>query len=314
MSHVSRRSLIAGAAAFTLLPSLARAQAGEKKVFLDYTQKQLDDAYDQRVWAPNVQEVLKRQAEASAATRARLKFITESYGPSADEMLDVFPVERPNAPVHVFVHGGAWRAGSKEGVSFLADLFVPAGVIYIAVDFNSIPKARLPEMADKVRRAMAWTYKNAKSFGGDPERIYLSGHSSGGHLAAVLLATDWKAHDVPETVIKAGLCMSGMYDLEAPLLSARSSYVQITADELHALSPQRHLHRIRCPIAITHGDKESPDFQRQARDFAAALAKAGLKNEYAVAPGFNHFEVLETLARPDGLLGRIALKQIGVAA
>jgi arylformamidase len=285
-------------------------------VFLDYTQEELDRAYDQRVWAPNAAEVIKRYATASEAVRGRFpRQAGLAYGAGEDETLDVFAPpsaggSAAGAPIHVFVHGGAWRGGHKDEYSFPARTLVPAGACFVPLNFASIPKVRLPEMAAQVRRAVAWVYRNGRSFGGDPERIYLSGHSSGAHLAAVVLTTDWPALGVPPTVIKAGLCVSGMYDLRAPLLSARSSYVQVSREEEDALSPQRHLDRIRCPVAVVHGERESPEFKRQAAEFAAALAKAGLPAELAVGPGLNHFELLETLAEPDGLLARLALRQM----
>jgi arylformamidase len=281
------------------------------KVFLDYTQEELDRAYDQRVWAPNAAEVIQRYATASRAVREQFaRRAAVPYGPAEDETLDVFAPASAGAPIHVFVHGGAWRGGHADDYSFPARVFVPAGACFVPLNFASIPKVRLPEMAAQVCRAIAWVYRNGRSLGGDPERIHLSGHSSGAHLAAVALTTDWPALGVPQTVLKSGLCVSGMYDLRAPLLSARSAYVKVSPQEEDALSPERHLDRIRCPIAVVHGEKESPEFKRQATGFAAALARAGHAAELGVGPGLNHFELLETLAEPDGLLARIALRQM----
>ncbi|MSP90041.1 MAG: alpha/beta hydrolase [Alphaproteobacteria bacterium] len=203
---------------------------------------------------------------------------------------------------------------TKDDSSFPAPAFVDGGAHYVALNFANIPQIRLPDMAAQVRRAIAWIYRNAASFDGDPTRLFLSGHSSGAHLAAAALVTDWPAtHDVPANVIKGALLISGMYDLEAPMLSARSSYVKISKDEEHALSPQRHLDRVGCPVILAHGDGESPEFKRQARDFDAALKQRSLSSTLIEGKGFNHFELVETLGRADGLLGRVALKQMGLA-
>ncbi|MGH7002989.1 MAG: alpha/beta hydrolase [Alphaproteobacteria bacterium] len=316
----SRRAFAIGAAALgAALPLRAVLAQDTKKVFLDYTQDELDRAYDQRVWAKNAQEVIKRYGTSSAAVRAKYRFETKDYGTGENEKLDIFaPVKAPGAsgaPIHMFIHGGAWRSGSKDLYSFPAPAFVENGAIYIAIGFSSIPKVRLPDMAHQVRSAVAWAYKNAKSFGGDPERIFISGHSSGGHLCGVTLITDWARYDVPRTVLKGGLSVSGMFDLHPVLLSARSSYVKISDEEADALSPQRHLDRVACPVTLAFGDGESPEFKRQARDFATAL-KAKVKHpaELLECRGVNHFEIIETLATADGVLGKAALKQMGVSA
>jgi arylformamidase len=287
----------------------------EPRVFLDYTQAELDRAYDQRAWAPTMTEDLARHAAASAALRERLPHHAGvAYGPTADETLDVFPAAAANAPVHVLVHGGAWRRRLKDDMHFVAEPFVAAGAVFVALGFAVIPAVRLPDMAEQVRRAIAWICRNARSFGGDPGRLHLSGHSSGGHLAAVLLTTDWKRQaGVPADVLKSGLCVSGMYDLHPVLLSARSSYVDLHPDEIHALSPQRHLDRIRCPLTVACGERESPEFQRQARDFAAAVRATGRPVELIRVDGANHFEMLDLLGAKDGLLARVALAQMGLA-
>ncbi len=199
--------------------------------------------------------------------------------------------------------------------SFPAPTFAESGAIYVAIGFASIPKVRLPDMAHQVRSAVAWAYKNAQSFGGDPERLYLSGHSSGGHLCGVALVTDWSRYGVPATVLKGGLAVSGMFDLHPVLLSARASYVKISKEEEAALSAQRHLDRIACPIAVAFGDGERPEFKRQSRDFAAALqGKVKHASELIEVKGANHFEIIETLDKPDGILGRAALKQMGLTS
>jgi arylformamidase len=314
---ITRRSLLAGTAALATIGPGGRsvAQEAAPKVFLDYTQKELDDAYNQGVWAPNARELIAGYTSRSVATRQHLAHRSDvPYGPSADEMLDIFSATQAGAPIHVFIHGGAWNSGGKEDYSFPAETFVPSGATYIAVGFANIPKATLPEMADQARRAIVWICRNAASFGGDPDRIFISGHSSGGHLAGVLLTTDWAALGVPETVIKGGLCASGVYDLHPVMLSSRSSYVKLSEDEVASLSPIRHLDRLRCPVGIVHGDHESPEFKRQGKEFAAAFASARYPSTFGILNGLNHFEVADSLADPHAPLSQMALRQMGLAA
>jgi arylformamidase len=163
-------------------------------------------------------------------------------------------------------------------------------------------------MANQVRRGIAWAYKNAGSFGGDPNRFYIGGHSSGGHLCGVALVTDWqKEFGLPPDCVKGGLCMSGMYDMKAVRLSKRSSYGKFNDDMEQAMSSQRHLDLLRAPIVATYGTNETPEFQRQNRDFAAALKAIGKPVELVEAANYNHFEMVESLSNPYGPNGRAAL-------
>jgi arylformamidase len=163
-------------------------------------------------------------------------------------------------------------------------------------------------MADQVLRAIAWVYRNADKFDGDRERVYIGGHSSGGHLCGLALVTDWqKDFGLPEGVVKGGLCMSGLYDMKPVRLSKRSSYVKFTDETEQAMSSQRYLDRLRAPVIVTYGTHETPEFQRQNRDFAAAVKVAGKPVELVEAPNFNHFEMLESLGNPYGPNGRAAL-------
>jgi len=287
------------------------------RVWLDMDQKELDDAYDQSVWAPNQAHVSKRRALWSESIRTRLKPDHIAYGPTEIEKVDIYKTTRWNAPIQVFLHGGAWRGGSAKDSAYAAEMFVTAGAHFIVVDFVSVDKAdgNLMTMADQVGRAVAWVYKNAAQFGGDPNRFYLSGHSSGAHLAGVVLVTDWqKDFGLPIDVVKGGVLMSGMYDLKAVRLSKRSEYVNFTDEMEQALSTQRHLDKLNTPIIVAHGTLESPEFQRQTREFAAAVKAAGKPVHFIVAEGHNHFELPETFGNPYGLLGRAALEQMKLTA
>src|SRR6267142_4832665 len=236
------------------------------KVFLDYDQAALDRAYDQTQWAPNQQEVIARRAAAGDAVRARLGEPRRvAYGPTPIEQLDIYTTARANAPVMVFLHGGAWRAGDARSQAFAAETFVNAGAHFVTPDFALVMDVGLDGMVTQVRRAVAWVARNASSFGGDPGRIYVAGHSSGGHLAGTVLVTDWSTDfGLPRDVVKGGVCISGMYDLRGPRLSARSSYVKFDDRIEHDHSAQRHLARIPCPVIVAYGDQASPEFQRQS--------------------------------------------------
>jgi len=284
-------------------------------VWLDMDQQDLDDAYDQLVYAPNRDYILKRCPRNSELARERLGAPKRfAYGPTAIEALDVFTTKVPNAPVGVFVHGGAWGAGLAVNYAYAAEMFVNAGAHHVV--FNNVLEigGDLMVMADQVRRAVAWVYRNAKSFGGDAERLYVCGHSSGGHLTGVLLTTDWqKDFGLPPTVIKGGVCGSGMYDLKPVRLSKRSSHVKFTDAIEDKLSPQRHLDLLAAPLALVYGTLETPEFQRQSRDFAAAVKAAGKPVTLAAMESYNHFEVMEQLGNPYSLFGRAVLEQMRLA-
>jgi arylformamidase len=287
-------------------------------VFMDYDQVELDAAYDQSFYAPLAAQIWKRLAAASEAARGRLgQPLRRPYGPTAVEQLDIYRAKSPNAPVFIFIHGGAWLGGEAKNFAFPAEMFVNAGAHYVALDFIAIKDAGgdLRVMADQVRRAVAWVHENAESFGGDRDRLYIGGHSSGGHLCGIALVTDWaKDFGLPADAVKGGLCMSGMFDLKAVRLSKRSSYVKFTDDIEQALSSQRHLGLLRAPILVTYGTNETPEFQRQSRDFAAAVKAAGKPIELVEAVSFNHIEMVESLGNPYGPNGRAALSLMKLAA
>jgi len=281
-------------------------------VFLDYDQAELDRQYDQRAWAPNAVEVIERYATKSNNVRARLGSPrTFAYGKTPAETLDVYPADRRDAPMHVFIHGGAWRSLSKHESAFAAETFVNAGAHFVAVDFALLPEVSLAEMVDQVRRAVAWIYSNAEQLGGDRERLFLSGHSSGGHLAAVILTTDWPGQfSLPATVIKGGLCVSGIYDLHPVRLSTRNAYVRLGVGMEREFSPCRFVDHLACPVVLAHGEFESDEFKRQSRTFASLIERTGRDVRLIEGRGLNHFEIIETLAEPTGLLGRIAIAQM----
>ena len=284
-------------------------------------QAALDAAYDQARYAPNMAQVLERYAANSEAVRSRIgqpqRF---AYGPSPVEALDVYRTGQAAAPVCIFIHGGAWRGGLAKNNAFAAETLVQAGAHFVVPDFAWVQDVagNLMPIADQLRRAVIWVYKNAHRFGGDPQRLYVCGHSSGAHFAAVLLTTDWSSFldddaKLPVKLLQGGLCCSGMYDLKPVRLSARSAYVRFTDAVEQALSPQRHLQQLRVPVVVAYGSLESPEFQRQARDFKTAVQAAGKPARLVALEGLNHFEAIETLAAPDGFLRRALLEQMGLA-
>jgi arylformamidase len=290
-------------------------------VFLDYDQASLDGAYDQAAYAPNREQLIRRRIRDSELARHRLGEPERiAYGPTEIERLDIYRSDRAAdalAPVFVFIHGGAWRSGRAKDYAGPAEIFLSAGAHYVVPDFAWVQDVggRLGVLADQTRRAVAWVYENAQRFGGDPQRLYLGGQSSGGHLIAVALTTDWPCQfGLPGDLIKGGMCISGMYDLTPVQLSARNRYVSFDDATVAALSPIRYLDQLTAPLIVAYGTCETPEFQRQNREFAAAVEAAGKQVRLLVGEHYNHFELPETLGNPYGLLGRAALELMGLTA
>ena len=314
---VRRRHLLAATGA--LGSSLAaRSSAAPQPVFLEYSQEQLDIAYDQSFWAPQMAELEAHDSTASAMVRQTMPPRTQQYGLDAQDLIDIFappsaaPSGAPGAPVLVFIHGGAWTRNTRQDASFAAPTLVGRGAAYLAPDFGSLKTLRLPDMVEKCRHALEWTVRNAATFGGDPAKVFLAGHSSGAHLAACVLITDWKSRGLPADAIKDALLMSGMYDLYPVLLSSRGSFLHVTAEEQAAFSPMRHLDKIARPVAISLADEDSPEFKRQSAVFADALQGMGRLASRTVVFNANHFQEDDKLGQADSEVSRALFSLMGL--
>jgi arylformamidase len=280
-------------------------------VYGSYDQIELDAAYDQAMYAPFRDQIVRRFMAASEATVERLgRPERHRYGATDPEYIELFRTAKAGAPIFVFVHGGSWKTSPVLRQAFLAEMLVAAGAHCALVEFTGVEDAhgRLLTLSEQVRAAVVWLHEHAREFGGDPDRLVLGGHSSGAHLAGSLITTDWAALGKPANIIKGALLCSGMYDLHPVSLSKRSAFVAFDEESLDALSPIRHLERIALPVVVAYGTEETPEFQRQAREFAAALTARNKPVELLVGIGYNHFDILESLANPYGMLGRAALQ------
>jgi arylformamidase len=287
------------------------AQAKGPLVWLDMDQAALDRAYDQSVWAPNQSLTAERRAAAAIEAKDRLTSSRHAYGESAIEAFDFYACGAAGAPIVVFIHGGAWRNGKAENFAHLADTFTNAGAHLAVLDFTNIDDAggRLESMVEQVRRGTAFIAKKARNLGGDG-RIFVCGHSSGSHLSSCVVTTDWAEYGLPQNVISGAILMSGMYELEPVRRSKRSTYVRFTDETVEKLSAMRRIDRILCPVIVTYGTCESPEFQRQGREFAQALRNEGKQVNFFAVVGANHFEMMEQLHNPYGFVARAALAML----
>ncbi len=319
--RLSRRALIAGAAAGTIVltgepasaqrcPAAAPPRTKGPLVWMDMDQQDIDEAYDNNVYAFNSKNLGERRVYNNQIVRNILdKPQRVAYGPAEIEKLDIYKTKRANAPVLIFIHGGSWRGGRAEQFAVYAEPYVKAGAHFVVLDFTNVRETGgdIFPMVDQCRRAVAWVYRNAASFGGNPDALHTISRSSGSHLASCVLITEWEKQGLPRDLIKGAVLGSGMYDLKPVRLSKRSRFVKFTDAMEQELSAMRHIGRVNTPVVVAHGTLETPEFQRQARDFVTALTAAGKPATLISARGYNHYEVGETIGHPYAVLGRAAL-------
>jgi arylformamidase len=279
------------------------------------TQAEIDAQYNAGAAVPDAQRHAQRWRDDALRARQTLRCMPGvPYGPTLAETLDIFPADRPGAPVFVFLHGGYWRAFGSADFSGIALGLVPAGITTVIVDYALAPKVTLDEIVRQARAAVAWTLRNIDTHGGDAARVAVGGHSAGGHLAAMCLATDWKNdYGLPADPIAAALLVSGLHDL-APL---RYSYLQpqIQLDEgiVQRCSPLRHVRACATPVRLVWGADESAEFARQSQAYDTAWRAAGNASEALAEAGANHFTVLDALGDPAGSQARWLAGVLGVS-
>jgi arylformamidase len=282
------------------------------KVFGDYTQEELDRQYEHRNIVANAEEFTAKGRAESKRIRDTIAGPRDiAYGPEPRQKLDIYPAGRANAPIVVWFHGGRWQMNSKEDSCRPAETFSRAGLNFIATSFRQAPHVPMDTIIDDARRAVAWAYNNAQSFGGDRNRLYIVGHSSGGHMAGMMVTTDWTKLGLPRDAVKGGLLGSGMYDLEPVRLTFRNEALKLDKESAARNSPIKHIPVPGCPIVVTVGALESDEFRRQSREFAAAWNKAGNKAEFIEVPGLHHFSLSADFNNPANPAVKAALALFG---
>lgn len=284
-------------------------------VYRGYDQAQLDAQYDNLRAVPDHGRWTERWPVASAEARAALGGrLDVPYGPGERERFDIFPAQSSltgaRAPVMIFIHGGYWRSRSKSDFSFIAPAYVREGIAVAMMGYPLAPAASLDEIVESARQGVAWVYRNAASFGGDPARLHVAGYSSGGHLTTMTMSTAWEARGLPADLVKGGCALGGLYDLEPIRLSYLNADLHLDAASVLRNSPLHLVPRRAGPLILAAGGDETDEFRRQQEIYAKAWRGAGLPLAILPLPGRQHYSILDEFADPARPLFQAVRQQI----
>lgn len=284
-----------------------------RPILRGYDREALDREYNNRQKVADAAEWLARYERWAERARAELPATLDiGYGAHAGETLDVFPAPGGGpAPVHVFLHGGYWHRMDKRDFSWVAPTFRGAGAVTVVVNYALVPTVDMDELVRQCRAAIAWTWKHATTFGGDPDRIFVSGHSAGGHLVAMLLATEWATFGAPPDVVKGATGISGLYDLEPIRLCYLNDVLALTPEAARRHSPAALAPTRSVPLILAVGALEGPEYHRQTDELALAWRRHGLAIDVLDQAGHDHFSIAGQLHDPSAPLSRAILRQMG---
>ena len=270
------------------------------------TQQEIDQEYNPRFSVENTDELIQSYLTESARVSGEYANLPGiAYGSTAEETLDIFSAVNPSSPIHIFFHGGYWHSLSSSDFSFVAEGLVRNGITAVLVNYALCPEVTLAEIVRQARAAVAWTYRNAESFGGNPERITVSGHSAGGHLTGMLLSTKWeKEYGLAADIIKGMLPISGLFDLGPFQFSWLQPKLQLSPELVLLNSPLLLKPASAPPVLLAVGADESREFHRQSQDYCAFLQKQGVPAKYISIQRKNHFDIIHDFLGDGGSLCR----------
>ena len=258
------------------------------------TQEELDEQYDPERAVANAgfyADLYERESDLLRSQRRH--DLGVPFGPTLAEHTDIYPAGE-NAPVLVYVHGGYWRARTSREFGFAARGLGDRGVATVVPNYELCPRVTIDEIVRQTRAALAWTRKNAGSFGGDPDRIHVAGHSAGGHLVAMLLASDWEGeYGLTSDLVKGATIISGLFDLAPFPYTFLQPKLQLTWDQVQRNSPILHLPDAAPPLLVAYGEDETDESKRQSEDFLEAWKEKGLSGERLILSGKNHYDIID---------------------
>jgi arylformamidase len=261
-------------------------------LYREMDRSQLDAAYNNSAAVPERDAIVAGWAARSARVRRETAgHLDLAYGDTPRERLDLFLAADPDAPTLAFIHGGYWQIN-----------LLPLGINLAVIEYTLAPAARLDRIVSEVRRSVRWLAEHLAEHGADPNRLYVAGHSAGGHLTAMTMP-------LPE--VRGGIAISGIYDLEPIRLNYLNEKLALDMAEAERNSPVRHLPAAAGELVVAYGTRELPELCRQSIDYARAWTERGLPGRLLPVDGADHFTILDALARPEGVLTRALLAMLG---
>ena len=282
-----------------------------QSVYQGYDADALYAQYNNRGMVPNFQDYgadIARRSQAVRASAMKMALDIE-YGADAAQRIDLFLPDAKNPPLHVFIHGGYWQWNDRKPYAFVAEQLVPAGAAVATIGYPLCPTVGFRHLCDSVRTAIAHLWRHAADYGYDRARLHVSGHSAGGHLTALMAASDWPAFnaDLPADLLKSAIPISGVFDLEPIRHTPIGDPLGLDAATARALSPLFLPAPGKGPMTITVGGDESAEFHRQADAYRDHLHAEGVSADVLDIAGKHHFSVVAELAVAGSPLLRRAL-------
>ena len=264
------------------------------------SQEDIDREYNVELAVGDMRPYIEWFVGGSARARAELDcHLDVRFGPTLDETLDIFPAASANAPILLFIHGGYWRILSSKEFSLIARGPVAQGVTVAVMNYSLCPKVTIAEITRQSRAAVAWLATQGAHYNGDPNRLFVAGHSAGGHQVGMLAATDWVGdYGLPATIVKGGIPISGLFDLRPFRYSWLQPKIQLDHDLIERQSPLFHIPDQGPPLLVTVGGDESSEFHRQSSDFVAAWRTRGHQATVFDQPGKNHLTAIAGFEDP----------------
>lgn len=278
------------------------------------TQEELDAEYNLTAIFPesaaSYEVFCERESERVRSELDHL--LNVPFGPTLAEHVDLYPAGE-TAPVLIYVHGGFWYLRTSQEFGFVARGPISRGIATVIVNYDLCPRVTIDEIVRQTRAAVAWVYENARSFGGDAGRIHIAGHSAGGHLVAMLLATDWEGeYGLPGDVVKSAAAISGLYDLAPFPYTFLQPQLQLGWDQVLRNSPVLHIPDAAPPLLVAYGEEETDEFKRQSEAFLSAWRANGLDGERLLLAGKNHYDVIDGFLDAESPLCSAVLEQMGI--
>ena len=281
-------------------------------IYKNYTQETLNQQYNNRFNVPDHELHLQQWEELGKEAEATIPFVKNiSYGDLERETLDIFPSTHPNAKVLVFIHGGYWYKNAPSDFYMIAKAFRMYGITTVLIGYPLMPDHSLDQLVESCGKAIAWIYKNIGQYKGDRDQIYVSGHSAGGHLAAMMMTLDWKKYgaDLPADLLKGVCAISGLYNL----LPVQLCYVNenlhldegmVNRNSTAFLEPVNF-----CPLRILVGGKETAEYKAQSREMYDQWLLKNKDSRYLEIDGADHFSILATMLQTGSSL-HLVMKQM----